>query len=138
MFNSEEELVKHSLPFLVNEFNFNNNNIKYIEEPKGLFGRPDVILFNGNIIAIEYKLKNWKQAMKQAYRYQSFSEETYVLLDVDYALVAKNNLDEFKKFNIGLGAVDNEKIDFYFKPKLKHPFSEELMKRVLDMFNINN
>ena len=56
-------------------FNFNNDNIKYIEEPKGLFGRPDVILFNGNIIAIEYKLKNWKQAMKQAYRYQSFSEE---------------------------------------------------------------
>lgn len=133
MFSSEQELVKNSLSFLINEFNY-NNNLKYIEEPKGLFGRPDVILFNGKIISIEYKLKNWKQAMKQAYRYQSFSQETYVLLDIDFATMAKENLAEFKKFNIGLGAVDNDKIEFYFKPKFKQPFSDKLMKKAVEMF----
>ena len=58
--------------------------------------------------------------MKQAYRYQSFSYETYVVLDKKYIESAKKNIDMFKKFNIGLGAVEkNSSIKFYYKHKKK-------------------
>lgn len=92
MFVSEAELVEFSLPLIIEEFRNENNKLDYIQEPKGLFGIPDVIIFNGKVVSIEYKLKNWKQAMKQAYRYQSFSYETYVVLDMEYADVAKKIL----------------------------------------------
>ncbi len=135
MFVSEAELVEFSLPLIIEEFRNENNKLDYIQEPKGLFGIPDVIIFNGKVVSIEYKLKNWKQAMKQAYRYQSFSYETYVVLDMEYADVAKKNIDMFKKFNIGLGAVDNETIKFYYKPKKKKPFSNTLSEKALELFS---
>lgn len=81
MFETEAELAITSLPFIIKEFSYSKCELKFIEEPKGLFGIPDLLLFNGRIIAIEFKLKNWKQAIKQAYRYKSFSEQVYVLLD---------------------------------------------------------
>ncbi|WPC42836.1 hypothetical protein [Clostridium sp. JS66] len=135
MFVSEAELVKFSLPLIIEEFRNENNKLDYIQEPKGLFGIPDVIIFNGKVVSIEYKLKNWKQAMKQAYRYQSFSYETYVVLDMEYAHIAKKNIDMFKKFNIGLGAVDNETIKFYYKPKKKKPFNNALSEKALELFS---
>lgn len=135
MFVSEAKLVEFSLPLIIEEFRNENNKLDYIQEPKGLFGIPDVIIFNGKVVSIEYKLKNWKQAIKQAYRYQSFSYETYVVLDMEYADVAKKNIDMFKKFNIGLGAVDNETIEFYYKPKKKKPFSNKLSEKALELFS---
>lgn len=134
MFASEAELVEFSLPLIIEEFRVENNKVDYVQEPKGLFGIPDVIIFNGKIVAIEYKLKNWKQAMKQAYRYQSFSDETYVVLDDKYVEVAKNNIDMFIKFNIGLGAVDSNKVKFYYKPVNKKPFNNKLSKKALELF----
>lgn len=135
MFVSEAELVEFSLPLIIEEFKNENNKLDYIQEPKGLFGIPDVIIFNGNVVSIEYKLKNWKQAIKQAYRYQSFSYETYVVLDIDYVEVAKKNIDMFIKFNIGLGAVDSESIEFYYKPKKKKPFNKDLSEKALELFS---
>ena len=134
MFASEAELVEFSLPLIMEKFKTENNDIEYVQEPKGLFGIPDVIIFNGKIVAIEYKLKNWKQAMKQAYRYQSFSDQTYVILDAAYINLAKNNIDMFIKFNIGLGAVDNNDVKFYYKPIYKKPFSNKLSKKALELF----
>lgn len=134
MFSSEAILVDSSLEMLRNEFNVNNSIIKIIKEPKGLFGVPDVLLYNGYIIAIEFKLRNWKQAIKQAYRYTSFSYESYVLLDKQYASNIKNHIDEFMRFNIGLGVVDEHSIEFYYKPKVKVPYSSELMSKALELF----
>lgn len=134
MFASEAELVKFSLPLIIEEFRNENNELEYIQEPKGLFGIPDVIIFNGKVVSIEYKLKNWKQAIKQAYRYQSFSYETYVVLDMEYVEVAKKNIDMFIKFNIGLVAVDNETIEFYYKPNKKKPFNSMLSEKALELF----
>lgn len=134
MFSTELELVDYSLAFLIEEFEEHGEKASYIQEPKGLFGIPDVIIYNGNVIAIEYKLKNWKQAMKQAYRYQSFSYETYVVLDNYYIENAKNNLSMFEKFNIGLCAVEKGNIKFYFKPKKKKPYSINLSQKAMDLF----
>ncbi|QNO14156.1 hypothetical protein HYG86_04910 [Alkalicella caledoniensis] len=134
MFLSEAALVNFSLPLLIEEFENGNANVNYIMEPKGLFGIPDIVIYNGKVVSIEYKLKNWKQAIKQAYRYQSFSCETYVVLDMDHVKSAKKNIDIFKKFNIGLGAVDNEKIEFFYKPSEREPFNEIMSKKVLELF----
>lgn len=133
MFSSEAELVQFSLPLLIEEFKEEGNIISYVEEPKGLFGIPDVVIFNGRVVSIEYKLKNWKQAIKQAYRYKSFSYETYVVLDMEYAESAKRNLETFTKFNIGLGAVSNEGIEFFYKPNGKKPYNNSLSEKVLEL-----
>lgn len=135
MFETEAELAVTSLPFILKEFSYNKCELKFIEEPKGLFGIPDLLLFNGCIIAIEFKLKNWKQAIKQAYRYKSFSEQVYVLLDKKNICKAKENIDMFIKFNIGLGAVDRNMIEFYHKPEMSKPFSCNLTQKALDLFN---
>ena len=134
MFETEADMAMTALPFVLDEFDYTKNGIKFIEEPKGLFGIPDLLLFNGHIIAIEFKLRNWKQAIKQAYRYKSFSEESYVLLDRDYVEKAKENIDIFTKFNIGLAAVDENKIEFYYRPKLVKPFSLDLTQKALSLF----
>lgn len=134
MFSTESEMTISSLPLVLSEFENENSLPQYIEEPKGLFGIPDLLLFNGRVIAIEYKLKNWKQAIKQAYRYKSFSEESYVLLDKEYIDRARDNLDLFTKFNIGLASVDNDKLEFHYKPISTKPFSEELSEKALSLF----
>lgn len=135
MFETEADMVMTSLPFVLDEFGTSRNKIKFIEEPKGLFGIPDLLLFNGRVIAIEFKLRNWKQAIKQAYRYKSFSEESYVLLDRKYVNKAKGNIDIFIKYNVGLAAVDEDKIEFYYRPKSVKPFSIDLTKKALGLFN---
>lgn len=130
MFDTEAEMVKVTLPYLLDEFNCR----RYIEEPKGLFGIPDLVMFNGKIISIEYKLRNWKQALRQAYRYKSFSEESYVVIDKSYLKKPRENLDAFAKFNIGLAAVDKDNVEIYYKPKSVKPFSAELTDKALSLF----
>jgi len=58
-----------------------------------------------SIIAIEAKLRDWKKALWQASRYRIFSTESWVILDQYRANAAKLNIDEFKKFNIGLATI---------------------------------
>ncbi|MCU7201192.1 hypothetical protein [Turicibacter sanguinis] len=134
MFLSEADLVDASLANLLKEFIIKDNEIEYIQEPKGLFGIPDLIVFNGDVISIEYKLKNWKQAMKQAFRYKCFSSETYVILDHYYSAPAIKNIDEFKKFNIGLASVDEDRIYFYYRPIVSKPYNNQLYNKALKMF----
>lgn len=59
-------------------------------------------------IAIEAKLKNWKRALMQAYRYKWFADYSYVVLDHAYIKVAIENIDMFKRYNIGLISVSFE------------------------------
>jgi len=71
------------------------------------------------IIAIEAKLKDWKQGAKQARRYKSFTDECYLALlsryekNVDYSYL--------EKFGIGLILFnpDDGKIIFKKRPKKK-------------------
>jgi len=137
MFKTEADMAMTSLPSVIDKFDNFKNGVKFIEEPKGLFGIPDLLLFNGHVIAIEFKLKNWRQAIKQAYRYKSFSEQVYVLLDRKNILKAKENIKMFVKFNIGLGAVDRNNIEFYYKPKIDKPYCYDLAKKALDLLICN-
>src|SRR5690606_33563863 len=64
-------------------------------------------LFKSNF-AIEAKLKDWKRALKQAYRYRWFAEYSFVVLDSFYSKSALNNIDVFKKYNVGLATINPE------------------------------
>lgn len=130
MFRTEEKMVDTCVNELLNEY----KKDAILLEPIGLFGIPDIMINNKEIISIEAKLKNWKRALIQAYRYRSFSKKAYVFMDNDYIDAPLENIEEFKKFNIGLAGVSNEKIEIYYEPEEKEPFSKELYIKAMDAF----
>lgn len=52
--------------------------------------------------AIELKLKDWKRGLEQAARAKSYSEYQFVALDSEFVHRAKNNLEEFNQYNVGI------------------------------------
>lgn len=68
-------------------------------------------------IAIEAKLKNWKQALNQARRYKRFANFSYVLLDSHFSSPAKQNIHLFQQHNIGLISMDGNKPIIHYSPK---------------------
>ena len=132
MFASEREMSIIFEKFL--KTNFGNS---YIKECKGLFGIPDFVLYskqqqNVSVISFELKLKNWKTAAKQAFRYKSFSNIAYVVLSDKNANAAFNNIELFIKYNIGLAKFNTDS-DFIIlhKPELSIPYSENLNQKLI-------
>ena len=78
MFATEHEMSKRFEKYL--KSNFGNS---YLKEHQGLFGVPDFVFYAKqqqeiSFVSFELKLKNWKRAAKQAFRYKSFSNISYV------------------------------------------------------------
>ena len=128
-----------SSKYIKEVFSSKNAKIYYEVEPQGLFGIPDLIISNINdtdiqVFAFEFKLSNWKRALKQAFRYRSFAHYSYVLMDQDFVNPALNNIDEFKRTNIGLMTIDIEgNITVYFQPNFEQPYSERLQRALESM-----
>lgn len=133
MFNSEQEMSIQFEKFL--KTNFGNT---FLKEQTGLFGVPDFVFYSKYeedyaFISFELKLKNWKRAAKQAFRYKSFSNATYVVIDSNYEKAALKNIDFFKQYNIGLASFINENFfKIYFKPTFNEPFSKNLKLKLVD------
>ena len=77
MFDSELDMSKKFEKYI--KLNFGNT---YIKEYQGLFGVPDFLFYikqenEISIISFELKLKNWKRAVKQAFRYKNFSNNSF-------------------------------------------------------------
>lgn len=130
MFVTEEKMVRVCLDDLYSKYSKNN----VITEPTGLFGIPDIMVKDKQIISIEAKLKNWKRALEQAYKYRLFSEKSYVYMDEDYINAPLKNIENFKKFNIGLVGVSEKKMTTYFEPKQEEPFSNEFHEEAIKKF----
>jgi hypothetical protein len=82
--------------------------------------------FNENF-AIEAKLKDWKRALKQAYRYKWFAEYSYVVIDAHYSSSAIKNIDTFEKYNVGLATITtNGELKRYYNPKRQQPFDPKM------------
>ena len=112
--------------------NFGNS---YVKECKGLFGIPDFLFYLKNkeeisIISFELKLKDWKRAAKQAFRYKSFSNLTYVVIPMENINAALNNIQIFEQYNIGLAKFEEGHLEIIFKPRLQDPFSHELTSKI--------
>ncbi|HET9057375.1 MAG TPA: hypothetical protein VFN30_11080 [Chitinophagaceae bacterium] len=71
------------------------------------------------LISIEAKLKDWKSGFYQALRYKFFSEKSY--LAFPKSGIHRVDIELLKNHNIGLIAVDRDKIEFILKPKTEKP-----------------
>ena len=71
------------------------------------------------LIAVEAKLKNWKEGFYQAQRYKHFSHKSFLALSNDYI----NNVDIklLKEKKIGLISVSTEKINIIYNPPIETP-----------------
>ena len=133
MFDSELDMSKKFEKYI--KLNFGNT---YIKEYQGLFGVPDFLFYikqenEISIISFELKLKNWKRAVKQAFRYKNFSNTPYVVLPEKTIGNALANIEMFQKYNIGLAKFDiNDCFEIIYKPKLAPAYSEELNKKVIN------
>src|SRR5699024_8837782 len=100
-------------------------------------GVPDYIVYrsvNNSIhylIAVEFKLKNWRRALKQAFRYKNFANEAYVVLDKEQSERATKNIELFKRANIGLITYDtSDVIEVFNFPIPDIPFSNRFSRSV--------
>ena len=94
----------------------------YFKEWQGLFGIPDYVCFSKldtgiKVVSFELKLKNWRGAMIQAFRYRSFSDYSYVVLPeetadkekADISIPAEEKLNQASKTKDYTGLDENEK-----------------------------
>lgn len=134
-FNSESEMSAY-FKELLNQ-SFSQDNIDIIEEFSGLFGIPDYLLVEKNenslgyIIALELKLKNWNRALKQAFKYKTFSNESYVIIDEAEIENVLKHRNEFIHYNIGLASFNRDKeLKVYYYPSFIKPFSQFYIKKM--------
>jgi DNA-binding MarR family transcriptional regulator len=78
-------------------------------------------------IAIEAKLKNWKRALDQAFRYKWFAKKSFVVLDSTYINPAILNIDQFKKLNVGLAEINKlGQLHLHFNPIKRNPIDYKM------------
>lgn len=56
------------------------------------------------VVAIEAKLRDWRRALVQAYRYIQFSNESWVLIDHSTSLAALKQRKQFEAYGVGLAS----------------------------------
>ncbi|WP_421908260.1 hypothetical protein [Methanolacinia petrolearia] len=139
-FTTERELVATILKsdYLKDLTNKGPSVVK--EEVEGLFGIPDIAVITTeseditNTCAYEAKLKNWKRALFQAFRYKAFVKVSYVIMDHDHINPALSNMEKFRNSNVGLLSIDNDgEIFSHYIPFEERPYSPRLESRFNDI-----
>ena len=141
-FETERDMSLRFKHFIFSHFN--DPSIGVFEQFKGLFGVPDYLLVErdidsiSTIISFELKLENWKRALKQAFKYRSFSNACFVVVDGAFLNRALDNIDQFIHFNIGLASFNTEnELKIYFNPKHSEPFSQFFLKKIYEVVETN-
>lgn len=135
MFETEHEMVIALISILKSKSLSINQARDFVimQEVDGLVGRPDILLKskkNKKIITIELKLKNWKRALAQAYKYKSFSDISYVCMDESNIDSVLKHLDMFEKYNIGLITISkNKKVTIVHMPNATEPYVKDLYEK---------
>jgi hypothetical protein len=89
------------------------------------------------LTAFEMKLKDWRRALSQAYRYSYFSDRAIVVLPAAIADRAQGHLHVFERLGIGLWSYEPkaQRLDMRFTPagtKAKNPVARE---KALDLIS---
>lgn len=134
---SEKALV---LDILKSEIEFpktDASKMKCLTEVPITFNRVDVVYFeiNGsseaeNIIAVEAKLRDWRRALRQAYRNKLFATRTYVAMPRAFSASALSNLAEFRIASVGLMTVEGTNVDVHYHPPANEDYSETHLRLV--------
>ena len=138
-FKSESDISKvFSVEACIRDkFRYNDWHSWQGKELTGLFGIPDhvAIFWKKDVLgrhiqrtfAFEMKKNNWQRALMQAYRYASFSEYSFVVLDHYFVHRALAHLDEFQNANIGLISIRVDgKVFWHLRPRYRPPYSKHM------------
>lgn len=87
------------------------------------------------LTAFELKLRDWKKALRQAYRYSYFANQSIVVLPPNIA-TANRNIDLFKILGIGLWTFDIKSAEIcpIYQPKLAKPRNPNAKAKVISLF----
>src|SRR3989304_10533981 len=85
------------------------------------------------LYAFEMKIKDWRKALAQAYRYKYYADSVFVVLPPDEAVKAKQSLPIFHAINVGLWAFDaeNKVIERIYNPHKDKPISATAYSKAL-------
>lgn len=138
-FKTERELLDMAIasPYMQEIIDAEIDSTFLQVEPRGLFGIPDLVIakketeipgaINLVTFAFEMKLNNWKRALTQAFRYRSFANMAYVMLDEDHIRPALANIHRFVTANVGLLSIDTDgKINTHYEPNYDEPYSLQM------------
>ena len=133
MYHLEEDLVNEFIEYLPFSTFAMNGQLNYSTEFNYLRGRTDIIILSqeNEIIAIEAKLKKWRDALHQAYRNTCFAHYSYILVPENVAKVAEKYLPEFSKRSVGLCFISNNEIFVSLEAKPNQPLQQWLYEKAI-------
>lgn len=106
-------------------------SVDFAEEFYYLRGRTDVVARteDGNVIAFEAKLHDWREAMHQAYRNTCFAHESYVVLPCHVARRAVRSDIEFTRRGVGVCTVERGALKIVHPARKSEPVQKWLSDR---------
>lgn len=112
-------------------------------ELKGFFGVPDLVLAFGRrdtmgrpilrTVAFEMKLKDWRRALVQAFRYKAFAQCAYVVMDRAFVHRAVPHHAEFDRAGIGLLSVSvSNKLCIHWRSRVSRPYADHTKRNFVE------
>ena len=87
------------------------------ELPSGAYTlRDEIAEMKAEVIAVEAKLRNWREAHEQASAYQAFADRVSVVIDWTAAPKDEKSIEIFRRSNVGLARVKRTSIDWIVAP----------------------
>ncbi len=118
-YNSLNKIMKSLMDYSVVESNSSNTSFRLRND----FNIPEIILWS-----FEFKLNDWKSALRQSLIYRSFCHFPFVIMPEIKKDILLKNISHFERFNIGLCTFNPEdnSISFLVKPKKYSNISKNL------------
>jgi len=87
------------------------------ELPSGSYGLSvELEEIRAEVVAVEAKLRDWKQALRQAISYRRFADRVSVVLDWKATPREKQTIRLFRRWNTGLGGLRSHTLDWIVTP----------------------
>lgn len=67
---------------------------------------------NGEIVAFEAKLRDWRTAIHQAYRNTTFARRAFVVMPAEVAARVSRSRNDFERHGVGLIGFDGKRLEF--------------------------
>ncbi len=88
------------------------------------------------IIAMEFKVKDWKKALIQGYSYFLIANYVYIVLYYkSIKFIEEKDLEIFRKNGIGLISSSTKKYEIILKPRKNKFIDQELSKKIIKNLN---
>ena len=77
------------------------------------------------VVSIEAKLRDWRRALRQAYRYREFSNQSWVLMDAYRVSPALAQIQQFIRSGVGLASINTSgELFIHHEPTVAAPLSD--------------